>query len=79
MKAKMKEGIKTGSGEVHCPFEFPFFFFLDLNVNWEVVSQWTVLHSAAVCGYFEIVKILLAHPQINVNVQNRSGYPPFSF
>jgi len=51
----------------------------DLNVNWEVVSQWTVLHSAAVCGYFEIVKILLAHPQINVNVQNRSGYTPFSF
>ena len=28
-----------------------------LDINWEVVSQWTVLHSAAICGYFEIVKL----------------------
>jgi len=49
----------------------------DLDVNWEV-SQSTPLHRASKNGHVEIVKLLLAHPVIHVNVKNNYGETPFS-
>jgi len=51
-----------------------------LNVNWGDVkdSPWTALHYASSKGHVEVVKLLLAHPDINVNCQTRGGATPFS-
>ena len=51
----------------------------ELDINWANDDHVTGLHAASLWGYFEIVKILLAHPHINVNVQNQNGSTPFSF
>ena len=51
-----------------------------LNINWaDNKNQWTALHFASMFGRFEVVKVLLAHPGINVNSKNRLGQIPFSF
>lgn len=50
-----------------------------LNVNWknEAEYDWTALHIACSDGHDSIVLILLAHPDINVNVKNIDGITPF--
>jgi len=47
-----------------------------MNINWR--NQWTPLHNASYCGQVEVVKLLLAHPNIDVNVKHESGQTPFS-
>ena len=37
-----------------------------------------LLHTASSNGHVEVVKLLLAHPNINVNVENWKGQTPFS-
>ena len=49
----------------------------DLDVNWANHDSWPALHFASWHGHVEVVKLLLAHPAINVNVQTRSGSLPF--
>ena len=41
-----------------------------LNPNWRNQDRWTPLHFACLYGRLEVVKLLLAHPAVNVN-------PPF--
>ena len=36
------------------------------------------LHSASRHGHVEVVKLLLAHPNINVNLKDKDGQTPFS-
>jgi len=50
----------------------------DLNVNWanEHNFQQTALHTAAFYNHTEVVKVLLAHPRINVNQTNMSESTP---
>ena len=45
----------------------------DMDVNWTNVLDfnWTALHVAAFSGHVHIAKLLLAHPDIDVNVKNR--------
>jgi len=47
-----------------------------LNVNWTNHAQWTPLHIASK-DRVEVVKLLLAHPKINV--KSISGQTPLSF
>ena len=42
-----------------------------LNVNCTDEDQWTPLHWASLKGHIEVVKLLLAHPDIAVNVTDR--------
>ena len=51
-----------------------------INVNWKNPdhSQWSGLHAASFYGHAEVVKLLLAHPNIDVNMKNISGQTPFS-
>ena len=55
-------------------------FFLSLsdkiNVNAQRKSDMTALHYACYCGFEEVVRILLGHPQIRVNVTNKDGRTP---
>jgi len=52
----------------------------DLNVNWKDEGLgFSALNSACLRGHVEVVKLLLAHPHINVNVQNRNEATPFSY
>ena len=44
-----------------------------IDVNWANEYQWTPLHVASHKGHVEIVKLLLAHPDISVNLKNGSG------
>ena len=51
----------------------------DIDVNWD--GSWlarTALHSASHGGHVEVVKLLLAHPAINVNCEDKYGVTPFS-
>ena len=50
-----------------------------LNVNWAApnLNQLTALHFASANGHAEVVKLLLAHPHISVNLRNNEGYTPF--
>ena len=48
-----------------------------LNINWGDWRQFTALHWAANNGHAEVVKLLLAHPDISVNVTNSDGFTPF--
>jgi len=52
----------------------------NLKVNWknEKDNDYTALIIACENGHDSIVSILLAHPDINVNVKNGSGYTPFN-
>ena len=40
--------------------------------------QWTPLHSASCRGHFEVVKVLLEHSNINVNVKSKDGSTPLA-
>ena len=42
-------------------------------------GKMTALHYASDSGLTEIVKMLLAHPAVNVNVQDNSGGTPLLF
>ena len=50
-----------------------------LNVNWEnkQTHSWTALHFASLHDRIEVVKLLLAHPRINVNVRDKYRQTPF--
>ena len=40
-------------------------------------TQWTPLHIASIRGHLEVVKLLLAHPNINVNLKDNDGQTLF--
>ncbi|XBS71764.1 ankyrin repeat domain-containing protein [Acerihabitans sp. KWT182] len=52
---------------------------INLNDNWKIgdddndIIYFPILHYAVKCGNFDIVKILLNHKRINVNVCDRNG------
>jgi len=48
----------------------------DINVNWTIpeYNHQTALHIASILGHAEVVKLLLAHPDIDVNLKNISGH-----
>ena len=50
---------------------------LDVNQGDDLNNNWTALHSACCEGHPAIVKLLLAHPAIHVNVQDHDGCTPF--
>ena len=52
----------------------------EINVSWTNPDnyQWTPLHAASRYGHVEVVKLLLAHPNINVNLKSSSGQTPLS-
>ena len=51
----------------------------DINVNWcEEWSKWTPLHTASSHGHVQVAKLLLAHPNINVNLKSSGGQTPLS-
>jgi len=51
----------------------------DMDVNWTNVLDfnWTALHVAAFSGHVHIAKLLLAHPDINVNLKSSNGHTAF--
>ena len=51
----------------------------DVNVNWTNPDkyQWTPLHAASLRGRVEVAKLLLAHPNIHVNLKSKFGETPF--
>ena len=54
----------------------------DINVNWtnpDNDDPWTALHNASYCGHVEVVKLLLAFPDINANLKDSNGQTPLSF
>jgi len=48
-----------------------------INVNWGNRTGWTALHFACHKGYGPILALLLAHPDIDVNLKTDSGFTPF--
>jgi len=52
-----------------------------INVNWPSKSEFqrTALHAASLRGHLEVIKVLLAHRYIDVNVRSNNGQTPFSF
>ena len=52
----------------------------EINVNWAdpEYGQFTALHATSFHGHAEIVKLLLAHPNIKVNLKDIYGQTPFS-
>ena len=50
----------------------------DVNVNWANYS-WTSLHIVSIRGNTEVVKLLLAHPNISVNLRSIDGKTSFLF
>ena len=52
----------------------------EINVNWTNPGfyQFAALHSASRWDDVEVVKLLLAHPNINVNLQSIDGQTPLS-
>ena len=48
----------------------------EINVNWAIEHQMTPLHTASCNGHDEVVKLLLAHPMIQVNVKSGDGGTP---
>jgi hypothetical protein len=52
----------------------------DVDVNFEYESGWTPLHRACMLGRTEIVRLLLAHPKIDVNsLKGIVKYTPFVY
>jgi len=50
------------------------------DVNMKLDGEgWTLLHSACFDGERSVIPLLLAHPDIDVNVKNRRGFTPFFF
>jgi len=49
----------------------------EININWTDSDQWTFLHIAAFNGHVEVIKLLLAHPNIHINLQDSEGDTPF--
>ena len=51
----------------------------EIDVNWanDYDFRWTALHAASYHGHDEVVKLLLAHPDINVNAMSQHGQTPF--
>ena len=50
----------------------------DVDVNWQDSSDgWTGLHYASQNGHDKIVRMLLAHPDIDVNLKDYDGSTPF--
>ena len=48
-----------------------------INVNWtNPDNQWTTLHTASFRDHVEVVKLLFAHLNINVNVKISIGQTP---
>ena len=46
-------------------------------MNWRYIEgQWTSLHWACNSDHAEVVKLLLAHPDIDVNAKDREGATP---
>ena len=45
----------------------------EINVNWQDESHWTALHVSSRFGHPEVVKLLLAHPDIDANICESSG------
>ena len=41
-------------------------------------EQWTALHAASEFGHVEVVKLLLAHPNISVNLKTNNGLTSLS-
>ena len=57
--------------------------FLKDNPTWDVNEELdgygcAPLHLACIYGHHEVVSVLVAHPQINVNQKDREGYTPFN-
>jgi len=51
-----------------------------LDINWKNEDDdddWTALHSACENGHGNIVSLLLAHPDIDVNQKGNTGWTPF--
>ena len=51
----------------------------DLNVNYSNSDESTPLQAASLFDSVEIVKLLLAHPNIDVNLKDIFGRPPISY
>ena len=50
----------------------------EIDVNWTTNPQSTPLHKASFNGHVEVVKLLLANPNIEVNLKCGNGQTPFS-
>ena len=52
---------------------------IGINVNWiHNTLQMAPLHAASFYNQAEVVKVLVAHPTINVNIKSDIGHTPFS-
>ena len=49
-----------------------------LNVNFDLGGGWSYLHTASFSGHAEVMKVLLAYSDINVNVKDNTGSTPVS-
>ena len=47
----------------------------DIDVNWTSEYQRTLLHVASGYGHAEVIKLLLAHPNTNVNLRSIGRTP----
>jgi hypothetical protein len=75
-KKKLLKFIESGNGEKVKQFleDNP-----TSNVNEDLYGYgngWTALHLACCEGYHEVISVLLAHPQINVNQKSNDGSTP---
>ena len=70
-------------------FSFSSFLIWSFVQSWGIIHAslcpyvsgplWTPLHAAFFNDHDEVVKLLLAHPNINVNLKNMEGQTPLSF
>ena len=49
----------------------------NVNVNWQNLNGWTLLHRACYCGYDGVIALLLAYHDIDVNLKNIGEETPF--
>jgi len=77
MEKSLNEAVRCGRA---CEVSFLLRDHPGINVNWANphLRLSTALHFASISGQVEVVKLLLAHPAINVNVKDRSGTTPLS-